>query len=674
MTNFAKLKENAVARQQQKFNPSTGMFEAGKKKLTKAELGISVVDSFLCAGLDFKGQSQCAYQDHGGGLELSASFDPGRLFGIFSTELEVSAGATRSNKLLIIAQRGPNQIDSVNGTLELDYPITINCLNGARWEGKVAAELFVGVKVGFSVGTDEAAKTEKSWEADDSDDESEGDEGGDEGLKLESLSLGFEAEAKAGFAAEAGYSYDNFYAEDLCPLPFDSYGDSRQALGAILNEGDVKAIVCKTACDFINNHSVNFGNIDYHGYIWNATPTEITDKLKAGYKSVSSNKIKRQAKALIGFLSVWIDPKKKPHVPTSILISTHTGTGSAGLTASAGVSAKASAIVVSGEASAEVSAEALKIEGSYKSSNVRYQATYPAPHVTFDGTILEDSLVVMTQDTKITYKQIEFTPLTVKAEASVKTSFSKHGVEAEKELIEGITLLNRMTYTSFIVFWHSSNNTFKTAVKGKSTFDVNALSGTGISFGGSFEAENLTKFYESYDTYTKTWKSSADAIYFNSVAKSINITLDNLITFFNGFDNRYISDLIGANNVETVLLEASFAINSPTITLVRTGEGSKSSVGLSTDTAEKLSASARTLQAIRMRYRIQDTSNDDGDAFRLGFKFFGTGMGIALKKVDQAGSEGIADLATVWIDQSLVAIAGNSAYEIGVPPVALICQ
>ena len=75
-----------------------------------------------------------------------------------------------------------------------------------------------------------------------------------------------------------------------------------------------------------------------------------------------------------------------------------------------------------------------------------------------------------------------------------------------------------------------------------------------------------------------------------------------------------------------------------------------------------------------MRYRIQDTTNDDSDAFRLGFKFFGTGMGIALKKVDQAGSEGIADLATVWIDQSLAAIVGNSAYEIGVPPVALICQ
>jgi len=672
MTNFTKLKENAVARQQQKFNSDTGKFEASNRKLTKAELGVSTVDSFLCAGLDFKGQSQCAYQDHGGGLELSASFDPGRIFGIFSSELEVSAGATRSNKLLIIAQRGPNQIDSVNGTLELDYPITINCLNGARWEGKVAAELFVGVKVGFSVGTDEAAKTEKSWEADDGGDDSE--EGGDEGLKLESLSLGFEAEAKAGFAAEAGYSYDNFYAEDLCPLPFDSYGESREALGAILNEGDVKAIVCKTACDFINNHSVYFGNIDYHGYLWNATPSEITNKLNAGYNAVTSNKIKRQAKALISFLNVWIDPKKKPHVPTSILISTHTGTGSAGLKASAGVSAKASAVVVSSEASAEVSAEALKIEGSYKSSNVRYQATYPAPHVKFDGTILENSLVIMTQDTKITYKQIEFTPLTVKAEASVKTSFSEHGLEAEKELIEGITLLNRMTYTSFTVFWHSSNNASKTAVKGKSTFDVNALSGTGISFGGSFEAENLTKFYESYNIHTKTWKSSADAIYFNSVAKSINVTLDNLITFFNGFDNEYINDLIGANNVETVLLEASFAINSPAINLVRTGEGDKSSVGLSTDTAEKLSKSARTLQAIRMRYRIQDTTNDDSDAFRLGFKFFGTGMGIALKKVDQAGSEGIADLATVWIDQSLAAIVGNSAYEIGVPPVALICQ
>lgn len=679
MASFAKLKETAIARQQQEYDAATGKFVASKRKLGAKESELSAVDSFMCAGIDYKGQSQCAYQMNGGGLEGNASFDPGRIFGVLSCEVGVTAGATRSDKVLIIAQRGPSQIESSAGILEIDYPIMLNCLRGARWEGVAKVDLFVGVSAKFSVGTGEDAATETSWgpEAEEADEVDEVDEG----MGFETASLGFEAEAKAGFASEASYTYENFYAEDLCPLPFDSKVETREALGVILDAGDAQTVVKKSACDFINKNPAWFEAVRYQGRVWGTiSPGDVSKVLSAGLaksaKSGISKKAKRQAKAFVSFLS------SHPSIPTSIRVSTHTGAGSAGLVAEAGVSASASTGKVLGagasaSASAKVSADALKIEGSYKSANVRYQAAYPAPHEA-----LVNSYVIMTQDSKITYKQIEFSPLTVKAEASVSAGaslgalggdigreYSEEG-EVEKEVFEKQTLLNRMTYTTSTVFWHSSDTASLTA---------RTLPGTGVSFGGSFELDNLLKFYQDY-TYDSSsinpFYSPSIQKYFTVVAASLNVGLDDLIKFFTEMPNGLLYDLKMANGVEVVLLEAGFAVDATPITLKKTVSGKNTLIELASDTAGKiLNLKPKKVQSIRARFRIQDTSNDDSDGFSLGFKFFGTGIGIKLKNVEQAGSEGIVDLATVWIDKSLDSeFDPASSYERGVPQVALLCQ
>ena len=83
------------------------------------------------------------------------------------------------------------------------------------------------------------------------------------------------------------------------------------------------------------------------------------------------------------------------------------------------------------------------------------------------------------------------------------------------------------------------------------------------------------------------------------------------------------------------------------------------------------------LQAMRLRFRIQDADSNDSSGFNLGFKLFGQGGGVSLQTVDRAGSEGIVDLATVWMDPRIEALSRKDpagVYEDAVPPVVLFCQ
>lgn len=91
----------------------------------------------------------------------------------------------------------------------------------------------------------------------------------------------------------------------------------------------------------------------------------------------------------------------------------------------------------------------------------------------------------------------------------------------------------------------------------------------------------------------------------------------------------------------------------------------------------KLPGKMKKLSAIRMRYRIQDSYNKDTDLFKLGFSIFGNGAGIQLKKIEDAGSEGIFDLYTEWFSQEARLRTGGDEkinYEQGVPQVALFCN
>ena len=88
-----------------------------------------------------------------------------------------------------------------------------------------------------------------------------------------------------------------------------------------------------------------------------------------------------------------------------------------------------------------------------------------------------------------------------------------------------------------------------------------------------------------------------------------------------------------------------------------------------------VSDQTKQAQSIKLRYRIADSISSDSTPFKLGFKIFGNEIGVQLLKVDRAGSEGIVDITTVWLDETLRS-GGSAAYEnqISVPPVSLFCQ
>jgi hypothetical protein len=211
-------------------------------------------------------------------------------------------------------------------------------------------------------------------------------------------------------------------------------------------------------------------------------------------------------------------------------------------------------------------------------------------------------------------------------------------------------------------------------------------------------------------TYNNQNKHNSE--YLKSVAESLNITEDQLKAFFGKDSDSSKSQKTAFNSkkclgmilehetafpgLESIILEASFKLE-PNITLTcslikqdiwKRITGYKSSteneelIELSPNTAkemlEQFEIQPKKLNAIRMRFRIQDLHNDEKILFKLGFKMLGTGAKIELKGLEQAGSEGIIDLHTAWFDDTGnildSSLLPQQHYENGVPQVALFCQ
>jgi hypothetical protein len=139
------------------------------------------------------------------------------------------------------------------------------------------------------------------------------------------------------------------------------------------------------------------------------------------------------------------------------------------------------------------------------------------------------------------------------------------------------------------------------------------------------------------------------------------------------------------NNVDVILLEVGYRIKQSNI-LVQHNENSVVSIvpGEIKKIIENSSDQNMQLESIRIRFRMQDTYEHEGNLFGLGIKVGNTGGGIKLKYVHDAGSEGIVDLHTVWMDPDLIPdyiglanileVDQTETYEKAVPPVTLFCQ
>ncbi|MFN5746189.1 MAG: hypothetical protein ACK443_08915 [Methylococcaceae bacterium] len=178
------------------------------------------------------------------------------------------------------------------------------------------------------------------------------------------------------------------------------------------------------------------------------------------------------------------------------------------------------------------------------------------------------------------------------------------------------------------------------------------------------------------------------------IAEQIGVSFDQLLEFF---DSPGCRDLIKEHEnafpgVDAILLESGFAmadhpinvVNSLVMPLKAQLFGATKPKGelieLASETASSMLMSYtrskdKTLNVIRMRYRLQDLDQRESSLFKLGnVKLLGTGAKINLKKIEEAGSEGIVDLCTKWYEPDSNTPDENENYNQGVPAVALFCQ
>lgn len=353
------------------------------------------------------------------------------------------------------------------------------------------------------------------------------------------------------------------------------------------------------------------------------------------------------------------------------------------------------------------------IEGSYKHTAYRYQTFMRDDH---DPT----HLLVATQDTVITYKQIVGSAslnakLYAQAEAlgreigkEVPLIGRKKNPDEESGLKKEKVFLNAMSYTSAIVYW---NPVWVTGRPGP--IDIKAETGSGFSFGQSAMARVLVQRIAAYcrnPQFRGVFPNPdpAAAAYLRTLAASLRVSLEDLVIFLNSCRNMLVSlySRVGADRDQAVLIESSFASPGPGEHFMVKGEipgGDPARIRLLSDGhkgsfrramikaaaggQDKTSQPLPNLQAMRIRVRRADTLDKSAIKFKLGFEVLGTGIGIELTGVDRAGSEGIADLWTYWFPPYHSYNIGGASrgrpgadmarffgHEAAVPPVALLHQ
>ena len=679
---------------------------------------------FLSSGLDYKGQAQSAYTMAGHGLKGNVSIDPGKVIGM-AAELGVKGGAKHATEALVIAHRHGERV----GDRRVPAPLALNVMVGSMWEGSVGCSLEFGVSASLSLGrkytpstgtSSGSRKTEVKWIND--------PEEADEPDKPYSYELaGLSLEAKAGFAAEGSYTYTHLYLEDNAPLYFVERGsDLRQALVNVFAEKVDESTLKLEAIRWLNHNKTALNSSGlWESVFWmERSASKVGNELFKAVQYLENSESPNAELLTSGRVHL---AKVKPYYDAisqdgicHFRLSSHAPKGEAGLKASASASGHVGGVA---SASAEVSAEGLKFEASYKRSGYRYQ-TKAAP-TSFRDTRgnsrarsnavtstteagmgsgwLSPGLILMTQDTVIQYSQIDFTALALKGstEGTLSLPGYKHGDTSasapsrSKELWKkekGVSvgtkaLLHRISYRTAITYWSPPTPELGSQRKGTARYTVRGQPGTGAAFGTSIVPENLLHWMLRYDPVMGEWleKGTQGEAYFQGLADALltdPATLKEALCTAETIG--LIQDLVHANNITSILLESTYGVPFRDIPLTidhkweTLSEGVKHYYNLNNGSAQALFTSVESLgnaslrksalQSIRIRYRLRDTHNNDSSLFKLGFKIAGTGFGFELESVDRAGNEGIVDLATIW--------TGSRTYsdDDTVPASILFCQ
>ncbi|MBP6473175.1 MAG: hypothetical protein KBE23_13855 [Chloroflexi bacterium] len=280
--------------------------------------------------------------------------------------------------------------------------------------------------------------------------------------------------------------------------------------------------------------------------------------------------------------------------------------------------------------------------GYLKHTAYRFQTWTPAKN--FKGNM------IMTQDTVIDYRMVQKS-----AEAHLKKP------EKEKPLV-----YNMMTYRSAVVFWRYPEK----------TEDINTVfraseTNSGVCFGVSVQALKLREC-----VLAASALSSEQEILLDSLSAQLRMTTDQLKTCLSEswvFDREFKPDF----PTEIILLESSFTTEPSLTADIVAPQKNQSPYQIKNGFLDEMVARTRTLQAVRIRYRIADLAENKQTLFKLGDS--DSSPGIQLNSVTRAGSEGVVDIDTQWMtpylkDQLSESPDPSKASRQAIPPVALLHQ
>jgi hypothetical protein len=637
---------------------------------------------------------------------------------------------------LVVAYLGPKELKADGRDLLATKPIVFLGMTGYKWERALEVTAEVGVKTPSIPGMPDL-------------------QGGGWSDKKPEVSSGsyaelcsFDLSAKASIQAKAGLSGERLYVSDPCPTYLKRYGTKEtgstmkeisEHLCSVLEHGDKKEIIKQDALAFLQGHGKKQERSWIKKYITGgqvATDTllqalaELLPSLKDNANSLAL--LQHHVRALTDykaqnvcgpytFVSLW---GVKPEA-------------SAGMSAQANASAKVGVGVGGAGFEANVTVTGPSVATSLKFTYYRVQIATAAENRGGGGGKLvrqnakrdllaaaPSQYIIMSQDTKITYGQIDFTAIGISGKIELGAKQTLVDVKnpelqtgGEKKLLEkqkkglfggpmdyegsvtgkaklglqetalGISgeaklkkALNYMFYETAIAYWipPADPGTRKAEER-----PVALAPGSGFAFGQSVDLENL---HEQIQAFAKGKGSPA---YFEGLAGALGVGLGQLMKFMNQ-QKELISLLAEAPENDprqpkptAFLLESSFAPPLPSYVVPAKWANERWILGpfhlgwtLRDVLIPKKVKPKSDLQAIRLRYRISDEKRDDKTRFTLGFKYIVT-LGIEYKSVELAGSEGIVNLATVWFnkfDKYNKIDDQTAAYDAAVPQVALLHQ
>lgn len=675
-------------------------------KKTAAALGDAPVDYFMSAGLDFKGQTQMGYQAAGYGLGADFALDAGKLVGFVELGVGASVAVNRASGVMLVAQRGADRLITSDGAgVELRRPLCLSSLMGVLWEANVGVSLDVGIGIEASAGVSlgsQGLEAESKLKHSFKEDEEE-----EPALAVEAAAIGVSLEGKAGFGASASYTYQNLYLEDVTP---QYYGDGERArlrsdLEQLFKHGSDKKWVKEGACQFLTaNAGLGFKAMKYEGWFTNTGSKDIFAELVKGCEALRRKPSRTAAEeAALTEGDNWI-ARVRPYAGgqvstglTRLHLTSHSPSGEAGFRASLELSAGAGTL---GELKAGASVQGPSLAVAGKRAAFRFQTAWGAGARVF----------LTTQDTVVTYASFGGALVGGKVEASASSGAANRQktVEAAGQRVE--FALQRMSYVSATVTWEQPD-----PAQVQAGAKVAALQGSGFAFGQSCVAASLAR------KIGKVKSGRPPGKYLDNLARALRVPVATLVEFLSLPDvagmigdvaavkeaARQAADAAAARltpeqqaarrqQIEAwtggglespaLLIEAVFAapadFRAP-LAVKRDGKGARCELG--SDARAQLLAHADVkddarrlglLQSLRVRWRIQDEKTRDADAFALGFKVLGQELSVKLARVDRASSEGIVDLAIVWVQggKLLPEVNTAQAFNVGVPGVTLFCQ